>query len=140
MQLIYPIYQDCKEFGGLALKPIECVLVPLCEYTNEIQNKIKKWIADNLPLWSSFKVEPCAKLLGIYIGPAAGSKMWNGVVAKYNNRILELKRCQAPLAINCLTYNSRIAPVFSYVSQLVPLPKSFEERFGIFSVLRVLNV
>ena len=62
--------------------------------------------------------------------------MWNGVIAKYNNKILEMKRCQAPLAINCLTYNSRIAHVFSYVSQLVPLPKSFEERFGIYNVLR----
>ena len=62
--------------------------------------------------------------------------MWNGVIAKYNHRILEMKRCQAPLAINCLTYNFRIAPVFSYVLHLVPLPKSFEERFGIHSVLR----
>ena len=63
--------------------------------------------------------------------------MWNGVIAKYNNRILEMKRCQAPLAINCLTYNMRIAPVFSYVAQLVPLPNSFEERFGLYSVLRI---
>ena len=29
-----------------------------------------------------------------------------------------------------------MAPVFSYVSQLVPRPKSFEETFGIYSVLR----
>ena len=77
LQLIYPIYQDCKELGGLALKRIKCVLVPLREYTVEIQNKIDKLIADNIPLWSSFKAEPCAKLLGIYIGPAAVSKMWN---------------------------------------------------------------
>ena len=48
-----------------------------------------------------------------------------------------MKRCQAPLVINCFTYNSRTAPVFSYVSQLVPLPKSFEERFGLYSVLRI---
>ena len=34
----------------------------------------------------------------------------------------------------------RIAPVSSYVSQLVPLPKSFEERFGLYSVLRIPNV
>ena len=36
LHLIYPIYQDCKELGGLALKPIKCVLGPLCEYTAEI--------------------------------------------------------------------------------------------------------
>ena len=62
--------------------------------------------------------------------------MWSGVLTKYRNRILEMKRCQAPLAIHCLTYNMRIAPVFSYVSQLVPLPKSFEEIFGLYRVLR----
>ena len=62
--------------------------------------------------------------------------MWNGVMPKYNNRVLEMKKCQAPLAINCLTYNSRIVQVFSYVSQLVPLPKSFEERYGMCSVIR----
>ena len=27
--------------------------------------------------------------------------------------------------------------MFSYVAQLVPLPKSFEERFGLYSVLRI---
>ena len=56
-------------------------------------------------------------------------------MAKYNNRILEMKKCHAPLATNGLTYNSRIVPVFSYVSQLVPLPKTFQERYGMFSVI-----
>ena len=79
------------------------------------------------------------QILGIYIGPAAGSKMWNGVIAKYNNRILEMKTCQAPLAINCRTYNSRIVPTFNYVAQLVPLPKSFEERYGMCSVIRATH-
>ena len=75
-------------------------------------------------------------LLGFYIGPTAGSKMWNGALAKYNSRILEMKKCHAPLATNCLTYNSRIVPVFSYVSQLVPLPEPFKERYGMFNVIR----
>ena len=107
LQLIYLTFRECRELGRLALKPIKCVLVPLCEYTAEIQDKIKKWIAKNIPQWESFKDEPCAKLLGFCIGPAAGSNMWSRVMAKYNNRILEMKRCQAPLAINCLTYNLR---------------------------------
>ena len=32
MRKKYPIYGDCKSFGGLALKPINCVLVPLCRF------------------------------------------------------------------------------------------------------------
>ena len=34
------------------------------------------------------------------------------------------------IAFNCLTYNTRTVNVFSYVSELVPLPKSFHELFG----------
>ena len=33
LQLIYPIYCNCNDLGGLALKPIKCVLVPLCKYS-----------------------------------------------------------------------------------------------------------
>ena len=41
-----------------------------------------------------------------------------------------------PLALNCSTYNSRIVPVLSYVAQLVPLPKSFEDKMGMCSAIR----
>ena len=62
--------------------------------------------------------------------------MWHDPMTKYNDRINYMKKGSASIAINCLTYNSRIAPVFSYVSQLVPLPKSFHELFGICSAIR----
>ena len=94
-----------------------------------------EYIMEYIRLHVSIATVPRAKLLGFYIGPAAGSKMWNGVIAKYNNRILEMKSCHAPLAINCLTYKSRISFVFSYIYQLVPWPKFSEEQIGIFSVL-----
>ncbi len=91
--LIYVIYYDCKSFGGLALKPIKCVLVPLCRFTHEVQTSISNWIAKHIPQWHPFKIKPTAKLLRFYIGPAAGTKMWEGPIAKYNDRILELQRC-----------------------------------------------
>ncbi len=57
------------------------------------------------------------QVLGFYIGPAAGSMIWDGPIGKYNNRILEMKRDRDSIALNCLTYNTRIAPVTSYVAQ-----------------------
>ena len=54
LQLIHPIYSDCKDLGGLALKPIKCVFVPLCEFTNEVQASITRWIATHLPQWRVF--------------------------------------------------------------------------------------
>ena len=38
LQLIYPIHCDRKTFGGLILKPIKCVLAPLCRVTDEVQS------------------------------------------------------------------------------------------------------
>ena len=46
-----------------------------------------------------------------------------------------MKRSHASIAVNRLTYNTRVAPVTSYVAQLVPLPKSFQERFGMSSAI-----
>ena len=31
LRMIFPIFHDCKTLAGLELKPIKCVLVPLCE-------------------------------------------------------------------------------------------------------------
>ena len=58
---------------------------------------------------------------------------------KYNERFLEVRRGNASIVLNAIIYNSRIVPVTSYVAQLVPLPKTFQERFGMLSVLRCSN-
>ena len=65
--------------------------------------------------------------------------MWHGALTKYKDRINEIKRGCASIALNCKTYNTRIVPVFSYVSQLVPLPKTFHELFGMCSAIRAPN-
>ena len=69
LRMIHAIFQDCKTFAGLDLKPIKCVLVPLCEWSEEVQNCIIRWHHKNIPEWGSFKVAPYAKLLGFYLGP-----------------------------------------------------------------------
>jgi hypothetical protein len=65
--------------------------------------------------------------------------VWEGPIKKYNERILDIKRGQASVVLNTLTYNVRVAPVMSYVAQLMPLPKTFQERFGMLSILRCCN-
>ena len=108
-------------------------------FTPKVHDSIKKWLRKNLPEWAEFKVAPFAKLLGFFLGPQAGSKMWEGPMKKYNERILDIKRGHASIVSNSLTYNSRVAPVMSYVAQLVPLPKTFQERYGMLSILRCSN-
>ena len=40
---------------------------------------------------------------------------------------------------NASTYKTRVVPVTSYVAQLVPLPDTSVERFGVLSVIRCPN-
>ena len=82
LRMIHPIFQDCETFVGLELKPIKCVLVPLCEWSVEVQNCITRWLRKNIPEWENFKVAPTAKLLGFYLGPHAGSQNWAGPLKK----------------------------------------------------------
>ena len=100
---------------------------------------MSRWLRNNLPDWANFKVASSAKYLGFFISPGAGAKMWEGPMKKLENRILAIKNGQASLALNAITYNTRVVPVTSYVAQLVPLPESFQERFGMLSVLRCPN-
>ena len=53
--------------------------------------------------------------------------------------LYDIKRGCASIALNCHTYNTRIVPVFCYVSQLVPLPSTFHELFGMCSAIRAPN-
>ena len=125
LRMIQPIFQECKIFAGLNFKPVKCVLVPLCEWSEEVQNGILRWLQKNIPEWESFKVAPFAKLLGFYLGPKAGTKNWEGPLNKYANRLQSIKNGQASVAVNAFTYNARVVPVTSYVAQLIPLPDTF---------------
>ena len=90
LKLVCPIYAQCMHLAGLALKPIKCVLVPLCRFTPEIQQSISRWISSNIYIHThththhiegAFQIEPLAKLSGFYIGPQAGAKMWKAQLA-----------------------------------------------------------
>ena len=87
---------------------------------------------------TNFQDQATIKTSGVFIGPRAGSMMWHGPMTKYKDRINDIKRGSASIALNCHTYNSRIVPVFSYVSQLVPLPNTFHELFGMCSAKRAM--
>ena len=40
LRLVHPIFKDCKTHAGLNLKPIKCVLVPLCNWSEAVQKCI----------------------------------------------------------------------------------------------------
>ncbi len=103
LKLVQPIFNDFKSHAGLALKPPKCVLVPLCVFSQEVHVQVCNWVAHHLP---DFNVKPLAKLLVFFIGPQAGTKMWEGPLTKYKDRINDIKRGSASIALNCHTYNT----------------------------------
>ncbi len=93
------------------------------------------------PEWKEFQVEPAAKLLGFFIGPAMGKFNWCGPLSKFSNRVKDIKSASASISVNAYDFNSRVAPVLGYQAQLLPLPGgfAFTERIALTTVLRAPN-
>ena len=66
--LIASVFKDCRIFAGLELKPIKCVLVPLCMFPHKVHDSIKKWLRKNIPEWAEFKVAPFFQIAWILSG------------------------------------------------------------------------
>jgi len=125
LQLIAPIFSSALELAGLKLKPVKCVLVPLCLLGAKRQKGISKWLKRNIPEWQQFAIQTSTKLLGFYLGPEAGKMNWTEQEAKIRTRVRFIQMAQAPISINAHAYNSRVVPVTSYVAQLLPIPNRF---------------
>ena len=123
LQVISPIFILAEELAGLKLKPVKCVIVPLCELSERVRNDIVKWLQRNLPAWEKFAIEDATKLLGFYIGPKAGRKNWADQCCKVRSRVQSIQHAKASVKLNTHTYNSRVVPVTSYIAQLLPIPK-----------------
>jgi len=81
-------------------------------------------------LENQYVVTGAAELLGFFIGPLMGRHHWIKPMRKFKKRVFEIKTAGAATALNAFDYNTRVLPVLSYVSQLVPLPRyfAFEQR------------
>ena len=139
LKKIHPIFMNAQRLGGLTLKPAKCIIVPLCELSNEIRNSIMAWLEANIPEWVGFAVEPTTKLLGFYIGPKMGSKNWVGPITKYKSRVAAIRSNDASLSLNAYTYNVKVIPVSSYQEQPLSLTKEYSmlERVAMHTILRL---
>ena len=139
LELLHPIFVSANEFAGLTLKPPKCILVPLCRFSEKVSKDITKWLKRNIPHWANFEVLDTTKLLGFYIGPGAGRKNWAEQISKCKTRIQNIQSAKASVKLNVHTYNTRVVPVFSYVSQLLNAPSNLEttERAVLHTVFRL---
>lgn len=140
-------YEICCRFEqatGLALKPTKCVLVPLRvhEEGGEQQNSARYRDALRLvaPGWRDFTICDGVGYLGFRVGPGVSvGDLWRKPLAKYELRTRDMSRgTLAPSA--CVQYFQQfVAPVLSYVAQLVIPDKRVGEHFEV-AVQRLLRV
>ena len=124
--LIYmkPIFHDAEVLAGLGLKPVKCVIVPLVQGHKTLAKRILEWLARNIPEWANFKIKPAGKYLGFMLGPRANETQWSAPFSKYSERVDAVYSSGAGISVSVFTYNTRVLPVLSYVSQLVPTPQN----------------
>ena len=139
LKILQPIFQCAKEIAGLNLKPSKCVLVPLCEFSPQVVNKIHRWLLKHIPAWSEFNIRPATELLGFLIGPQMGSLNWRGPMKKFKDRLSCIRGRDASVSLKVFTHNSEVIPVSQYQTQFSPLLHEFVqlERVAMHTILRL---
>ncbi len=69
------------------------------------------------------------------MGPLAGSQVLVKPLRKFALRVQDIKNAGASIAVNALDYNSRVLPVLTYVTQLVPCLRSLISNKGLLFML-----
>ena len=125
LKAVFQPLQMIKHAAGLSLNLSKCTLVPLGEYNENTIFKIKRWINEQLPAWSNFKIADRTKYLGFIMGPSATE---HDNFAKPFSKLCRRTEsiAQAPYATAPATfaYNLEAITVMSYVMQLVSIPEN----------------
>ena len=123
------VFSAAELTAGLRLKPPKCVLVIISQpFAADLVCSVKKWLAENIPSWSNFKIASDAKYLGFQLGPTAGSSQWNDALCKYTRRAYAIGDAHPAVKVASHLYNMQATPVLMYLAQLAFLPKGFEAK------------
>jgi len=134
------IFEDFRKASRLTLKPAKCILIlTVCDEALENLDKIRQWLSEFVPLWRGMKIQACAKYLGFYLGPKAGSAQWEKPIAKFQKRCRQLNVEDLPLKMAISRFSYSAVPVLGYVAQLVPPPHNIvrTELTGILQALKL---
>ena len=81
---------------------------------------LKDHLARVVPAWGRFNILPCAKYLGIWLGPKAGTKQWHEQADKWRTRARAISEMNLSGVPTALLYNCRAITVLSYAAQFNP--------------------
>ena len=110
--------------SNLTLQPAKCKLILNSCATNANNTLlIEQWLSEYVPSFSEFDVCNRALYLGFFVGPSAGSVVWNEPLKKFNSRVNQIYSLHEPPAVALRQYHSKAVSTLGYVSQL-SLPPS----------------
>ena len=68
-------------------------------------------------------IKDSSKYLGFHFGPRAGANQWKEAMAKFAERVVDLRHLALPLRLAINRYNYKILPVLGYIGQLALPPQ-----------------
>ena len=81
---------------------------------------LRRIVRELWPAWSQIVISDCGKYLGFMIGPGGSESMWSKSLGKVQKRIAEWAQIHPGMMYTILAHNHFIAPIISYIAQLVP--------------------
>ena len=111
----HSIFRTAATVSGMHLKPAKCFLiVSVVELTVELRNKIKQWLALEIPDWQDFNI--------VAAGREYKQLSYEKPYIKYFSRVEELASSTSPSLPTIIRYNERVVTVFTYIAQVVAVP------------------
>ena len=116
---IIQVYDDFAKFSGLRLNLRKTVVIPLRPVTLDVARTL---LARHSPAARDMEFAFHGTYLGFAIGPERQQDLWCKAIGKFRSRVMHWRSAQLSLHQACLSYNTFIVIVMSYLWQLSPPP------------------
>eukprot|EP00973_Karenia_brevis_P089527 12398192-Karenia_brevis.AAC.1 len=115
LNILHEIFRFASELAGLQLNIKKCFIVPLSSPLSlHVVSILRQYLQSYIPAWTQFNIAATAEYLGIWLGPASGSRQWTHQITKYLQRVDLISAASAATALSVKTYNMKALPVLSY--------------------------
>jgi len=140
LRYLYEPFQIAESCAGLTLQPKKCKIIVTSQLPSEkVVHVIRSWLLRTLPNWRNFHICGSASYVGLVIGPTAGANQWRSCLEKYISGCKAIGASGVAVSVAAHSYNTRVAPLLAYKSQLVPLDES-ATKTEIYGLQKVLHV
>lgn len=126
---LYPIFKAAEKLIGLILNAKKVVLVPVAdELSDAVRHRITQYLIENLPAWSTCRIQGAVLYLGFYIGPGAGLQNYTAAIRRYIARAKYVGRTGSSAGDSIRMYNRYVVTVLCFLPSLLDLPLNIDKK------------